>query len=150
MAISTRSGGKGKVNADINVTPMIDVMLVLLIIFMVITPLVSTGFQAVMPQAQKAEAAPEDPQDITLGIDNEGNYFLNGQPIARDQLGPQLKAMYDARTKDKILYFKADQHLKYGRIQDAVEIARQAGVRVLAAVSERNALQQAAAAKGGQ
>ncbi|MGB7212179.1 MAG: biopolymer transporter ExbD [Gemmatimonadales bacterium] len=148
MAISTSSGGPGKVTADINVTPMIDVMLVLLIIFMVITPLVSTGFQAVMPQAQKAEPAPEDQDDIVLGIDMDGNYFLNSVPIAKDQLAPRLKSMFDARTKDKILYFKADQHLKYGRIQDAVEIARQAGVRVLAAVSERSALQAAAAAGG--
>ncbi|HEU4763889.1 MAG TPA: biopolymer transporter ExbD [Gemmatimonadales bacterium] len=140
MAISTGNAGKGKVTADINVTPMIDVMLVLLIIFMLITPLVSTGFQAVMPAAKNNEAAPEDKDDILLGIDNEGNYFLQSKPIAKDQVEAQLTQMFQNREKDKILYFKADQHLKFGRIQEAVEIARRAGVRVMAAVTERKSL----------
>ena len=136
MAISTGEAGKGRVNADINVTPMIDVMLVLLIIFMIVTPLIAAGFQATMPKGNHLDKDPEGDNEVILGIDMQGSYFLNGQPIAREILEPQLTAMYAARTDDKVLYFKADVNVKYAKIQEAVEMARRAGVRVLAAVTE--------------
>ena len=136
MAISTGEAGKGRVNANINVTPMIDVMLVLLIIFMIVTPLLAAGFQATMPKGNHLDSDKEGNDEVILGIDQQGNFFLNMQPIAKEQLEAQLTAIYTARTKDKILYFKADQKVKYGRIQEAVEMARHAGVRVLAAVTE--------------
>ena len=136
MAISTGEAGKGRVNANINVTPMIDVMLVLLIIFMIVTPLLAAGFQATMPKGNHLDSDKEGNDEVILGIDQQGNFFLNMQPIAKEQLEAQLTAIYTTRTKDKILYFKADQHVKYGRIQEAVEMARHAGVRVLAAVTE--------------
>ncbi|MBW8772754.1 MAG: biopolymer transporter ExbD [Gemmatimonadetes bacterium] len=136
MAISTGEAGKGRVNAEINVTPMIDVMLVLLIIFMIVTPLLAAGFQATMPKGKHLDKDPEGQDEVIVGIDNEGNFFLNMRPIAREQLESQLTAIYAARTKDKVLYFKADVNVKYGKVQEAVEIARRAGVRVLAAVTE--------------
>ena len=136
MAISTGDGGKGRVNADINVTPMIDVMLVLLIIFMIVTPLLAAGFQATMPKGNHLDKDPEGDDEVILGIDQQGNFFLNMQPIAKEQLESQLQSIYAARTKDKILYFKADVNVKYGKVQEAVEIARHSGVRVLAAVTE--------------
>jgi biopolymer transport protein ExbD len=137
VAISTGSAGVGSVKADINVTPMIDVMLVLLIIFMIVTPLIAAGFKATMPKGQNLDARPEGENEIILGIDASGNYFLDGKgPVDPVVLEDQLKAMYAARSEDKILYFKADNNLKYGRVQDAVELARRAGVRVLAAITE--------------
>ena len=139
MAISTGEAGKGRVNADINVTPMIDVMLVLLIIFMIVTPLLAAGFQATMPKGNHLDKDPEGDDEVILGIDQQGNFFLNMQPIAKEQLESQLQSIYAARTKDKILYFKADVNVKYGKVQEAVEIARHSGVRVLAAVTESKA-----------
>ena len=139
MAISTGEAGKGRVNANINVTPMIDVMLVLLIIFMIVTPLLAAGFQATMPKGNHLDKDPEGDDEVILGIDQQGNFFLNMQPIAKEQLESQLQSIYAARTKDKILYFKADVNVKYGKIQEAVEIARHSGVRVLAAVTESKA-----------
>ena len=136
MAISTGEAGKGRVNADINVTPMIDVMLVLLIIFMIVTPLLAAGFQATMPKGKHLDKDPEGQDEVIVGVDNEGNFFLNMRPIAREQLESQLTAIYATRTKDKVLYFKADVNVKYAKVQEAVEIARRAGVRVLAAVTE--------------
>jgi len=136
VAISTGEAGKGRVNADINVTPMIDVMLVLLIIFMIVTPLIAAGFQATMPKGKHLDKDPEGDDEIIMGIDQSGNYFLNGRPIALEQLESQLTAMYAARTKDKVLYFKADVNVKYAKVQEGVEVARKAGVRVLAAVTE--------------
>jgi len=144
------AGPSSGVKSDINVTPMIDVMLVLLIIFMIVTPVLTSGFQAQMPQGKNLEPRPEEDGDIVLGIDNKGDFFLNP---GNGKIGPvspatasdaqkladlqnALTAVYAARTKDKILFFKADQHLHYKRIEDALEIARKAGVRVLAAITE--------------
>jgi biopolymer transport protein TolR len=136
VAISTGEAGKGKVAADINVTPMIDVMLVLLIIFMIVTPLIAAGFQATMPKGKHLDKDPEGEDEVILGIDNRGQFFLNGQAIAKETLEPQLVAIYAARPDNKVLYFKADVNVKYAKVQEAVEIARHSGVRVLAAVTE--------------
>ena len=134
MAIST--GNKGGVTSEINVTPMIDVMLVLLIIFMIVTPLIAAGFKATLPRGANLDSDPEGKEEVVLGIDASGNFFLNGRSIPDDQLKDQLVAIFAARDTNKVLYFKADNQIKYGRVQEAVELARNAGVRVLAAVTE--------------
>jgi biopolymer transport protein TolR len=139
VAISTgNSGGTTSVKSDINVTPMIDVMLVLLIIFMIVTPLIAAGFKATLPKGKNLDPRPEGDNEIVLGIDQAGRYFLNGRPLPNGTLEDQLRSLYAARTEDKILYFKADNQLKYGKIQEAVETARRAGVRVMAAITEPN------------
>jgi len=136
VAISTGSAGVGAVKADINVTPMIDVMLVLLIIFMIVTPLIAAGFKATLPKGKNLDPRPEGDNEVVLGIDEFGRYFLNGRPLPEGTLGDQLRGIFAARTEDKILYFKADNKLKYGKIQEAVETARRSGVRVMAAITE--------------
>ena len=138
MAISTGSAGPSAVKADINVTPMIDVMLVLLIIFMIVTPLIAAGFKATLPKGKNLDPRPEGENEVVLGIDQSGRYFLNQRPIANGALEDQLRSIFAARTEDKILYFKADNQLKYAKVQDAVETARRAGVRVMAAITEPN------------
>ena len=135
MALSV-TNTKAAVAADINVTPMIDVMLVLLIIFMIVTPLINSGFKATMPQGNNLDKRPEGDDEIVLGVDANGAYFLNGNPVPAGALPDQLRAIYSARTKDKIMYFRADQNLTFDKIEDAVEIARRAGVRVMAAITE--------------
>jgi biopolymer transport protein ExbD len=138
VAISTGNQGAGStaVKSDINVTPMIDVMLVLLIIFMIVTPLIAAGFKATLPKGKNLDARPEGDNEVILGIDESGHYFLNGRAIADASLQDQLRSIFNARTEDKILYFKADNKLKYAKIQEAVETARQSGVRVMAAITE--------------
>jgi biopolymer transport protein ExbD len=138
VAISTGSAGPSAVKADINVTPMIDVMLVLLIIFMIVTPLIAAGFKATLPKGKNLDPRPEGENEVVLGIDQSGHYFLNQRPIANGALEDQLRSIFAARTEDKILYFKADNQLKYAKVQDAVETARRAGVRVMAAITEPN------------
>ena len=138
MAISTGSAGPSAVKADINVTPMIDVMLVLLIIFMIVTPLIAAGFKATLPKGKNLDPRPEGENEVVLGIDQGGRYFLNQRPIANGALEDQLRSIFAARTEDKILYFKADNQLRYAKVQDAVETARRAGVRVMAAITEPN------------
>jgi biopolymer transport protein TolR len=139
VAISTgNSAGSSAVKADINVTPMIDVMLVLLIIFMIVTPLIAAGFKATLPKGKNLDPRPEGENEVVLGIDQAGRYFLNQRPIANGALEDQLRGIFAARTEDKILYFKADNQLKYARVQEALETARRAGVRVMAAITEPN------------
>jgi biopolymer transport protein ExbD len=136
VAISTASG-PGQVNANINVTPMIDVMLVLLIIFMIVTPLLEAGFKATMPSASNVEKAAEGEDELTLGLDADGAYFFNKKPYTKQQVEDTLTKIYAARTKDKILFFKADVNLKYGKVQEAIEVGRRAGARVLMAITEK-------------
>jgi biopolymer transport protein TolR len=116
---------------------MIDVMLVLLIIFMIVTPLINAGFAATPPAGVNLKSHPEDPEDQVLGIDRDGNYYLNKRQIKNETLAAQLKTIFDARTTDKILYLKADKDLEYSKVLDAIDIAAHNGVRVLGAISDQ-------------
>lgn len=137
MGMSAGNAGRSSVKAEPNVIPMIDIMLVLLIIFMIVTPLIAAGFKATMPKGKNLDSRPEGEDEIILGIDANGQYFLDGKgPVDPVVLEEQLKAMYAARSEDKIIYFKADNDLEFGRIQAAVEMARRSGVRVMAAITE--------------
>lgn len=136
MAGMSGRAGQTTVKSEPNVVPMIDVMLVLLIIFMIVTPLIAAGFKATLPKGKNLDPRPEGDNEVVLGIDQAGRYFLNQRPIAAGALEDQLRSVFAARTEDKILYFKADNQLKYGQVQEAVETARRAGVRVMAAITE--------------
>ncbi|MBI4544297.1 MAG: biopolymer transporter ExbD [Gemmatimonadetes bacterium] len=121
---------------DINVTPMVDVMLVLLIIFMVVTPAIVAGFQAQMPQGVNLKERPEKEDRVVLGIDAFGKYYLNKRPIQRERAAMLIEREFAARPQDKVLFVKADRSLKYQEILDAMDLARDAGARVIAAVTE--------------
>jgi biopolymer transport protein TolR len=135
MAMSTSSGGG--VKAEPNVTPMIDVMLVLLIIFMIVIPALNAGFTAVPPQGQNISPHPEEDQDVVLGIDDKGAYYVNKKPIQADLLEAKLRELYDARTEDKIMYLKAHKDLEYGKVLDAIDIAARGGVRVTGMITDQ-------------
>jgi len=135
MAMST--GGGSAVKAEPNVTPMIDVMLVLLIIFMIVIPTISAGFNATPPQGVNLKPHPEEDQDQVLGIDAVGQYYLNKQAIKNETLAEKLKAIYDVRTIDKILYVKAHKDIEYEKVIDALDIAAAAGVRVTGLISDQ-------------
>ncbi|MCC6929571.1 MAG: biopolymer transporter ExbD [Gemmatimonadaceae bacterium] len=136
MGMSVGSGAEA-VKSEPNVVPMIDVMLVLLIIFMVVTPALAAGFQAVPPAGINLKTHPEEDTDQVLGIDKAGQYYLNKRPLQNDKLAETLKSIYDARTVDKILYIKADKDLEYSKVLDAMDIASRNGVRVVGAVSDQ-------------
>ena len=122
------------VNADINVTPMIDVMLVLLIIFMITIP--AMAYAAKLPAAASAEAEKDD--RVTLGIDNAGLFYLddNATPIPEEALAGQLRNRYSTRPDDHVLYIKADQGIEYGVFLTAIQAAREAGVSRVGAITE--------------
>jgi biopolymer transport protein TolR len=132
------AGGGGSVKAEPNVTPMIDVMLVLLIIFMIVVPQIAAGFKATPPKGQNIKSHPEDENaDQVLGIDAEGKYFLNKKPIENADLEKLVKAIYDARTVDKIMYVKADAGLSYYKVQDALDIIAKGGVRLSGLIADQ-------------
>jgi biopolymer transport protein ExbD len=131
------AGGGGGVKAEPNVTPMIDVMLVLLIIFMIVIPTISAGFNAQPPQGVNLKPRPEENEDQVLGISADGQYYLNKAPIKNETLGEKLKAIYDVRTIDKILYVKADKNLEYVKVIDALDIAAVAGVRMTGLITDQ-------------
>ncbi|MEO8226203.1 MAG: biopolymer transporter ExbD [Gemmatimonadota bacterium] len=135
MGMSSGNAGRTSVKSEPNVVPMIDIMLVLLIIFMIVTPLIAAGFKAELPKAKNLAASPEKEDEVVLGIDQSGGFFLNKRPISDAMLEQQLASMFASR-EDKILYFKADQKIKYGRVQDGIEIARRAGARVVKSITE--------------
>ena len=128
--------GASDVKSEPNVVPMIDVMLVLLIIFMVVLPALTSGFTANPPQGINLKSHPEEDTDQVLGIDKEGNYYINKRPIPFDSIGPVLKAIY-ANRDDYVLYVKADKDLPYSKVIDAMDVASKNGVRVVGAVSDQ-------------
>jgi biopolymer transport protein TolR len=138
MAMSTGGGGAG-VQSTPNVTPMVDVMLVLLIIFMVVTPALLAGFQADPPQAQNIKDHPEDDQtDQVLGIDKDGYYYLNKKLIRKEDVAAALRHIYiDTPRDDKIMYLKADKNLDYAKVLDALDIAMHNGVTVAGLIGDQ-------------
>ncbi|MCC7195625.1 MAG: biopolymer transporter ExbD [Gemmatimonadaceae bacterium] len=134
MAVQLSNDG---VRAEPNVTPMIDVMLVLLIIFMIVIPQLLAGFNAVPPEGQNIRPHPNEDEDVILGIDAEGKFYLDKKPYSDEELPSKIRAIYDVRTQDKILFIKADRNLKYQRIIDAMDIAAHQGVRVAALVTDQ-------------
>ncbi len=133
--MSMQAGQSGSMS-DINVTPMVDVMLVLLIIFMIVTPTVLAGFQATLPVGDNLKSRPEEQGRVEMGVDVRGNYYLDKKPVAREQVPAMLTQAFRERPQDRVLFLKADANLPYEEIMTVMKIARDAGARVLAAVSE--------------
>ena len=137
MGINKREEGK-KVNSNINVTPMVDVMLVLLIIFMVITPMLNNKVNVDLPIATAAvimeNANKEDA--ITVAVTRDGKTFLGADLVSPDQLGPKISAKLENKT-DKEVYLRADIHANYGKVMNAVDQIRTAGVSELGLLTEK-------------
>ena len=132
-------------SSTINVTPMIDVMLVLLIIFMVVTPIL-TQYEATPPPALTARPSPDD-DVVTLGIDNRGDFFVENEAVTDDQLTARLLELYRGERGDRLLMLRADQGVSYARVLDAIEGARAAGVTTIGAITSDP--EEAAEAAGG-
>lgn len=131
------SGGGG-VKAEPNVTPMIDVMLVLLIIFMITIPQINAGFKAVPPEGQNLKPHPEEDGDQVLGIDDQGRYYLNKKPIRNEDLETAVREIYGVDNReDYIMYVKAHKDLQYLKVVDALGTLSKGGVRVAALITEQ-------------
>ena len=138
MAQAVRAEGK-KVNSNINVTPMVDVMLVLLIIFMVITPMLNNKVNVDLPVAASAivmeNANKEDA--VTVAVTRDGRTFLGANQVTTDDLGTKISTMLENKT-DKEVFMRADQRANYGKVMDAIDGIRSAGVSQLGLLTEKN------------
>lgn len=129
-------GGEG-VKAEPNVTPMIDVMLVLLIIFMITIPQINAGFTAVPPDGQNLKPHPEEEGDQVLGIDDQGRYYLNKRPVRSEDVATLVKDIYGQERPDYIMYVKAHKDLEYLKVINALDMLSLNGVRVAALITEQ-------------
>jgi biopolymer transport protein TolR len=137
MSIAKRDEGK-KVNSNINVTPMVDVMLVLLIIFMVITPMLNNKVNVDLPTATAAvvmdDANKEDA--VTVAVTRDGKIFLGGDQVTADDMGAKISAKLEGKLSKEV-FLRADIRSHYGRVMDAVDGIRSAGVSQLGLLTEK-------------
>ena len=128
MAMS--SGGRGALTNDINVTPMIDVLLVLLIIFMLVVPMSRKAIDLQLPDPNDQEQSANPPPQIVLEVLPGDKFLLNKEPLDKTTLAKRLKTIYDPRP-EKIIFVKGDPKAKYSQVIYAMDVARGAGVKVI-------------------
>jgi biopolymer transport protein ExbD/biopolymer transport protein TolR len=131
-------GGRGEVTSEINVTPMADVMLVLLIIFMVVTPMLQKGISVEMATtANPVDMTEADRDDaVLIAVTRDGNYFLGQDRISLEELAIRVGDMVSARL-DKTVYIRSDFRAKYGNVVQVVDTIRAAGVDRVGLLTER-------------
>ena len=129
MAMGSTGGGDG-LSSDINVTPLIDVLLVLLIIFMITQPLSRKAFDVQVPPEQQPKANQQQSSQIVLELTADGAFSINRQPYTLEQLEGAFHQIYDTRPA-KLLFIKAAPNRKYGDVMRAMDIAHGAGVQVI-------------------
>ncbi len=134
MAISSGNGGDRRMMADINVTPLVDVMLVLLIIFMVTAPMLTQGVDVNLPQAN-AKAMRADEERLVITVDANSRIFVGRQPVEFNRMSRTLKAIVAQRT-DRQVFFRADRAVPYGFVVKVIAEARNAGIEKLGMVTE--------------
>jgi biopolymer transport protein ExbD/biopolymer transport protein TolR len=132
-------GDRGSVNADINVTPMADVMLVMLIIFMVVTPMLQKGAPVDLPKTKNPlDMSDADKDDaIRVGIARDGKFYLGTERIVVDDLSQKVTDLLSSREGDKTVYVKADARASYGDVVKVVDAIRTAGVDRVGLLSEK-------------
>ena len=128
MGMAVGGSGKGP-KADINMTPMIDVLLVLIIIFMVITPLTPKGLEALVPQPPKADQpqSQADQRTVVIVINRDKSMLINQEATDETRLGPRLEEIFKTRA-ERVVFVKGDADLEYQYVARAIDIAHGAGI----------------------
>ena len=135
MAFQRHSGDPFDHLADINVTPLVDVMLVLLIIFMVTAPMLHQGVAVALPKTAMTNLPSSVDDPIILSITREGLYYINETPVARGLLKERLGAFLKSR-KDRTVFLKADRALSYGTVVETLDVLNRMGIENLGMITE--------------
>ena len=133
MAFDEPGGRAGSIS-QINVTPLVDVMLVLLVIFMVTAPIIQQGISINVPKVRAAALEGED-QQLVVAVNGKGEIYLNDTPIALAELGDKLQAILRLRP-DRLVFLRADQNVRYGEVMRVIAAVKGAGVERLGMVTE--------------
>ena len=120
-------GAKGGVKSDINVTPLVDVMLVLLIIMMLVAPLLQQGVPVKLPTAANTTDKPETQDQTVLAIGRNKELYVNAKPVTEGELATRINEILENK-KEKIVLIKADEEVEYGAVMAAMDSLRQAGI----------------------
>jgi len=131
-------GGGGGVKSDINVTPLVDVMLVLLIIMMIVAPLLQQGVSVKLPVATNTNEKPDTQDQTVLAIDSQKRLYLNAVPVQKDDLRRRVEEVLE-NNKDKIVIIKADQDVEYGAVMDAMDQLRASGIEDMGLITDPRA-----------
>jgi biopolymer transport protein TolR len=131
-------GAKGGIKSDINVTPLVDVMLVLLIIMMIVAPLLQKGAPVRLPTASNSVDKPETQDQTVVAVTANGEYYVNGVPIPDTDLQRRVTEIIEDKT-EKIILIKADEDAPYGRVMEAMDELRAAGIEDMGLITERRA-----------
>jgi biopolymer transport protein ExbD len=129
-------GAKGGVKADINVTPLVDVMLVLLIIMMLVAPMLQQGVAVKLPTATNTVDKPETQEQTVLAVSKDGSFFLNAKPISEGELTTKLNEILENK-KEKIVLIKGDEEAHYSAVMSAMDQLRNAGIEDIGLITER-------------
>lgn len=136
MAMSLPSRARDRrMLSEINVTPLVDVTLVLLIIFMVTTPMLQRGTDVQLPQSEQSE--PKEEERITLTLTREGRLYLNNQEIPRASLRDRLMAL--TRSRERVVHFRGDAQVPYGMVIEVMDALKAAGIETVGMITERPA-----------
>ena len=133
MAVDASSSREGTTISQINVTPLVDVMLVLLVIFMVTAPIIQQGVQVNLPQT-KASAIAGNEEPLIVTVAKDGKIYLNDNVVSLPDLGTKLTAIKKLQS-DKQVYLRADQDVRYGTVMKTIAEIKQAGIEKLGMVS---------------
>jgi len=134
MAMSM--GSSGGVKSDINVTPLVDVMLVLLIIMMIVAPLLQQGVPVTLPRALNTAEKPETEGQTVVAITADKRYFINALQVEPTQLQRRINDVLETK-KEKVVIIKADEEVEYGAVMAAMDGLRQAGIEDIGLITER-------------
>ena len=140
-------GGSGGIKSDINVTPLVDVMLVLLIIMMIIAPLLQKGVDVRLPIAVNSASKPETQDQTVLGIKADKTVWINGVEVRKEEMRTRLDAILETK-KEKLILIKADEDAPYGAIMDAMDQLRMSGIEDVGLITDSKA--SSALSQGGQ
>jgi biopolymer transport protein TolR len=145
--MSMQLGGGGGVKSDINVTPLVDVMLVLLIIMMIIAPLLQKGVDVRLPIATNSASKPETQDQTVLGIKADKTVWLNGVEVRREEMRTRLETILETK-KEKLILIKADEDAPYSAIMDAMDELRASGIEDVGLITDSKA--SSALSQGGK